>query len=98
MHCRLEGPAAYDVLQNFEERWSRASKPCGLSKITKYFDVLLNLDRIPEILGITDARYTSEKDPEGWHVQVFRSIDSNSVKGLGFPKDPKDAKSKVRLL
>ncbi|KAD5316780.1 hypothetical protein E3N88_16726 [Mikania micrantha] len=94
LHCRIEGPAAYDVLQNFEERWSRASKPSGLSKITKFSDVLLRLDRIPEILGVTDARYTSEKDPEGWHVQVFRSIDSNSVKGLGFPKDPKDAKSK----
>ncbi|KAI3713377.1 hypothetical protein L1987_71954 [Smallanthus sonchifolius] len=75
LHCRIEGPAAYDVLKNFEEQ-------------------------IPEILGITDARYTSEKVdripeiPEGWHVQVFRSIDSNSVKGLGYPKDPKDAKSK----
>ncbi|KAK1409061.1 hypothetical protein QVD17_41341 [Tagetes erecta] len=84
LHCRIEGPAAYDVLQNFEERWLRASKPRGL----------LKLDNIPEILGITDARYTSEKDPESWHVQVFRSIDSNSVKGLGFPKDPKDVKSK----
>ncbi|KAI3693582.1 hypothetical protein L1987_76529 [Smallanthus sonchifolius] len=94
LHCRIEGPAAYDVLQNFEERWLRASNPRGLSKITKFSDVLLKLDRIPEILGITDAHYTSEKDPEGWHVQVFRSIDSNSVKGLGFPKDLKDAKSK----
>ncbi|KAL4570832.1 hypothetical protein LXL04_026495 [Taraxacum kok-saghyz] len=94
LHCRIEGPAAYDVLQNFEERWLRASKPRGLSKMTKFFDVLLKVDKIPDILGINDARYTSEKDPEGWHVQVFRSIDSNSVKGLGFPKDPKDAKSK----
>ncbi|KAI3812976.1 hypothetical protein L1987_17689 [Smallanthus sonchifolius] len=94
LHCRIEGPAAYDVLKNFEERWLRASKPRGLSKITKFSDVLLKVDRIPEILGITDARYTSEKDPEGWHVQVFRSIDSNSVKGLGYPKDPKDSKSK----
>ncbi|KAI3501206.1 hypothetical protein L1887_29069 [Cichorium endivia] len=94
LHCRIEGPAAYDVLQNFEERWLRASKPRGLSKMTKFFDVLLKVDKIPDILGITDAKYTSEKDPEGWHVQVFRSIDSNSVKGLGFPKDPKDAKNK----
>lgn len=27
-------------------------------------------------------------------VQIFRSIDSNSVKG--FPKDPKEATSKVK--
>ncbi|CAI9274332.1 unnamed protein product [Lactuca saligna] len=93
LHCRIEGPAAYDVLQNFEERWLRASKPRGLS-MTKFFDVLLKVDKIPDILGVTDARYTSEKDPEGWHIQVFRSIDSNSVKGIGFPKDPKDAKNK----
>nr|XP_043630474.1 phospholipase D beta 1-like [Erigeron canadensis] len=93
LHCRIEGPAAYDVLKNFEERWLRASKPRGLSKIKKFSDdVLLKLDKIPDILGITDARYTSEKDPEGWHIQVFRSIDSNSVKG--FPKDLKDASSK----
>ncbi|XP_024993710.1 phospholipase D beta 1-like [Cynara cardunculus var. scolymus] len=92
LHCRIEGPAAYDVLQNFEERWLRASKPRGLSKMTKFSDVLLKLDKIPDILGSTDALYTSAKDPEGWHVQIFRSIDSNSVKG--FPKDLKDAKSK----
>lgn len=71
LHCRIEGPAAYDVLQNFEERWLRASKPRGLSKMNKFSDdVLLKVDRIPDILGITDARYSSEKDPEGWHVQV----------------------------
>ncbi|KAK9076717.1 hypothetical protein SSX86_005051 [Deinandra increscens subsp. villosa] len=61
LHSRIEGPAAYDILQNFEERWKRASKPQGIH-------------------------------PEGWHVQIFRSIDSNSVKG--FPKDPKEATSK----
>ncbi|GJU76480.1 phospholipase D beta 1-like protein [Tanacetum coccineum] len=93
LHCRIEGPAAYDVLQNFEERWLRASKPRGLSKMNRFSDdVLLKVDRIPDILGVTDAHYTSEKDPEGWHVQVFRSIDSNSVKG--FPKDLKEAASK----
>ncbi|XP_024993956.1 phospholipase D gamma 1-like [Cynara cardunculus var. scolymus] len=93
LHSRIEGPAAYDLLKNFEERWLRASKPHGIRKIKKSSDdSLLKLDRIPDILGIDDAHCTSEQDPEGWHVQVFRSIDSNSVKG--FPKDPKDATSK----
>ncbi|KAI3727566.1 hypothetical protein L6452_16182 [Arctium lappa] len=93
LHSRIEGPAAYDVLKNFEERWLRASKPHGIRKIKKSSDdSLLILDRIPDILGIDDAHCTSEQDPNGWHVQVFRSIDSNSVKG--FPKDPKDATSK----
>ncbi|MFS7941716.1 putative phospholipase D [Helianthus anomalus] len=94
LHSRIEGPAAYDVLKNFEERWLRASKPQGIRKMKKSEDdSLLKLERIPDILGIDEAHCTNEQDPEGWHVQVFRSIDSNSVKG--FPKDPKEATSKV---
>ncbi|KAA8522329.1 hypothetical protein F0562_013310 [Nyssa sinensis] len=61
LHCQIDGPAAYDILTNFEER-------------------------------VSDAPFLSKDDPEHWHVQVFRSIDSNSVKG--FPKDPKDATSR----
>lgn len=88
LHCRIDGPAAYDILTNFEERWLKASKPHGIKKLkTSYDDSLLRIDRMPEILGIADAPCLSENDPESWHVQVFRSIDSNSVKG--FPKDPK---------
>ncbi|KAK9076721.1 hypothetical protein SSX86_005055 [Deinandra increscens subsp. villosa] len=93
LHSRIEGPAAYDILQNFEERWRRASKPQGIRKMKKSTDdSLLIIERIPDILGINDAYCTNEQDPEGWHVQIFRSIDSNSVKG--FPKDPKEATSK----
>ncbi|KAJ4952421.1 hypothetical protein NE237_029253 [Protea cynaroides] len=93
LHCKVDGPAAYDVLTNFEERWLKASKPHGIKKLkTSYDDALLRLERIPDIIGVLDAPYLSENDPETWHTQVFRSIDSNSVKG--FPKDPKDATSK----
>uniref|UniRef100_A0A7N2L574 Pentatricopeptide repeat-containing protein n=1 Tax=Quercus lobata TaxID=97700 RepID=A0A7N2L574_QUELO len=66
LHSRIDGPAAYDVLTNFEDRWLKAAKP--------------------------HAPWTNDNDPEAWHVQIFRSIDSNSVKG--FPKDPRDATSK----
>ncbi|CAN8284677.1 unnamed protein product [Cochlearia groenlandica] len=90
LHSKIDGPAAYDVLTNFEERWLKAAKPSGIKKFkTSYDDALLRIDRIPDILGVSDAPTVSENDPEGWHVQVFRSIDSNSVKG--FPKDPKNA-------
>ncbi|KAI7985811.1 Phospholipase D beta 1 [Camellia lanceoleosa] len=57
-------------------------------------NLLLIIDRILDIIGITDVSCLNEDGPEAWHVQVFRSIDSNSVKG--FPKDPKDATSRVR--
>ncbi|KAL3619342.1 Phospholipase D beta 1 [Castilleja foliolosa] len=93
LHCKIDGPAAYDVLRNFEERWLKASKPSGLQKIkASSDDSLLKLERIPDVLGIDEASAQRAGDPEGWHVQVFRSIDSNSVKG--FPKDPKEATNK----
>ncbi|XVF52792.1 hypothetical protein PTKIN_Ptkin05aG0047000 [Pterospermum kingtungense] len=90
LHCRIDGPAAYDILANFEERWLKASEPHGLQKLwTSHDDALLNIERIPEIVRMTEIPYLSKDDPETWHVQVFRSIDSNSVKG--FPDEPKDA-------
>ncbi|GJY14806.1 phospholipase D gamma 1 [Tanacetum coccineum] len=93
LHSRIGGPAPYHVLKNFEERWLRASKLHRIQKMKKTVDdSLLKLERIPDILGIDEAHCTSEQDHESWHVQVFRSIDSNSVKG--FPKDPMEATSK----
>ncbi|KAI3701129.1 hypothetical protein L2E82_45774 [Cichorium intybus] len=93
MHSRIDGPAAYDVMTNFEERWLKASKPHGLKKLkTSYDDALLRIERVPELLSINDQPCLNDNDPEGWHVQIFRSIDSNSVKG--FPKDPKLAAQK----
>ncbi|CAK7347980.1 unnamed protein product [Dovyalis caffra] len=94
LHSRIDGPAAYDVLTNFEERWMKTAKPKGIKKLkTSYDDALLRIDRIPDIVGVFDTPSVSEDDPEAWHVQIFRSIDSNSVKD--FPKDPKDATKKI---
>ncbi|WMV49378.1 hypothetical protein MTR67_042763 [Solanum verrucosum] len=93
LHCKIDGPAAYDILKNFEERWLKASKPQGIRKLKKtYDDSLLRIERMPEILSIAETSSTSSTDPDNWHVQIFRSIDSNSVKG--FPKDPKEATMK----
>ncbi|KAK8570452.1 hypothetical protein V6N13_003132 [Hibiscus sabdariffa] len=95
LHCKIDGPAAYDVLVNFEERWMKAAKPAGTGvKKTKcvYDDALLRIGRIHDIIGVSDFPIDNENDPEAWHVQIFRSIDSNSVKG--FPKDPKEATTK----
>ncbi|XP_074264857.1 phospholipase D beta 1-like [Silene latifolia] len=89
MHSQIDGPAAYDVLANFESRWLKASKPGRLQMMSRsYDDHLLKIDTIPDIIGFNDALSHSVEDSESWHVQVFRSIDSNSVKG--FPKDPRD--------
>ncbi|XP_059650190.1 phospholipase D beta 1-like [Cornus florida] len=93
LHSKIDGPAAYDVLNNFEERWLKASKPQGMKKLKReYDDALIKIDRLKEMNGVSDTPCLGENDPESWHVQIFRSIDSNSVKG--FPKDPKEAISK----
>ncbi|KAJ4789028.1 Phospholipase D [Rhynchospora pubera] len=87
LHCKIDGPAAYDVLANFVDRWFKAAEYHGRKKMEKsYDDMLLNLKFIPEIC-LDDAPYMSDNDTESWHVQVFRSVDSNSAKS--FPKDPR---------
>ncbi|KAG6418851.1 hypothetical protein SASPL_121057 [Salvia splendens] len=88
LHCRFDGQAACDILRNFEERWLKASKRHGQLKLS-HDDSLLKLKRIPDILGLEESAKVTEGDPEAWNVQVFRSIDSNSVRG--FPKDPRKA-------
>ncbi|KAK7406873.1 hypothetical protein VNO78_08508 [Psophocarpus tetragonolobus] len=114
LHCRIEGPAAYDVLINFEQRWRKATKWKEFAILFKkasqwHDDSLIRIERISWILSpsistskdISNSKekldYTivpeddplvwvsSEDDPENWHVQIFRSIDSGSLKG--FPKN-----------
>ncbi|KAK9740079.1 hypothetical protein RND81_03G009700 [Saponaria officinalis] len=103
MHCKIEGPAAYDVLTNFEQRWRKATKSSLRRKIKSishwHDDALLKIDRISWILtpsesvSTNDSKLwaTGDSDSESWQVQIFRSIDSGSVKG--FPKDVQLAES-----
>ncbi|KAK8552446.1 hypothetical protein V6N12_041041 [Hibiscus sabdariffa] len=97
LHCKVEGPAAYDVLTNFEQRWRKATKWAELGRRlkrgSKSEESLLKLDRISWILSPSQTIIQDDPslwvcsvgDSENWNVQVFRSIDSGSVKG--FPKD-----------
>lgn len=71
LHSKIDGPAAYDVLTNFEERWLKASKRSGVKKLSKANnDTLLWIGRIPDIASIDDEVYSSDNDPERWDVQV----------------------------
>lgn len=83
MHSKIDGPAAYDVLSNFENRWLKASKRHGLQKLkASYDDSLLKIERIPDIIGMANVPCLSQDHPESWNVQV--SFPANQVFSLAF--------------
>ncbi|XP_010541603.1 PREDICTED: phospholipase D alpha 3 [Tarenaya hassleriana] len=82
IHCKLEGPPAWDVLYNFEQRWMKQG-----SSNRRY---LIPMPQLSEIM-IPPLPIAPEDDPEGWTVQIFRSIDGGAVEG--FPDDPQEAAS-----
>ncbi|KAJ8459367.1 hypothetical protein OPV22_032293 [Ensete ventricosum] len=108
LHCKIEGPAAYDILKNFEQRWRKATRWREFSLYFKnpsgwHDDALIRLERISWILSPSPSVpdddpslwVSQQEDSEQWHVQVFRSIDSGSVKG--FPDNVQEA-SKMNLV
>ncbi|KAI8012900.1 Phospholipase D delta [Camellia lanceoleosa] len=79
-------------------RWKKATKWSEFGRRFKrishwHDDALIKIERISWILSPSSSVphddpvlwVSREDDPENWHVQVFRSIDSGSVKG--FPRD-----------
>lgn len=78
IHSRLEGPIAWDVLYNFEQRWRRQGGK----------DVLVNLRELADII-IPPSPVTFPDDQETWNVQLFRSIDGGAA--FGFPDTPEAA-------
>ncbi|XP_063599570.1 uncharacterized protein LOC134775891 isoform X2 [Penaeus indicus] len=65
VHARVTGPAAFDLLKSFEERWKR--------QVPTKAHLLLPALR-PAVAPVT------EDDQEGtWQMQVVRSIDANST-------------------
>nr|CAB3460381.1 unnamed protein product [Digitaria exilis] len=79
IHSRLEGPVAWDVLYNFEQRWRKQGGK----------DLLVNLrgDLADDIIPPSPAMFPD--DGETWNVQLFRSIDGGAA--FGFPDTPDDA-------
>jgi phospholipase D1/2 len=67
IHSRLEGPVAWDVLFNFEQRWKKQAGATHAS-------LLLSLRDIPEFDPPSEV--TAQNDPDTWNVQFFRSIDA----------------------
>lgn len=78
IHCKLEGPVAWDVLYNFEQRWKK--------QVGDKF--LISLSKLEEIT-VHPLQNMSSNDSEAWNVQLFRSIDNGAA--LGFPETPYEA-------
>lgn len=78
IHCRLEGPIAWDVLFNFEQRWRKQ----GVK------DLLVQLRELSDVI-IPPSPATFLDDHETWNVQLFRSIDGGAA--FGFPDTPENA-------
>jgi len=79
IHSRLEGPIAWDVLFNFEQRWRKQGGR----------DLLVKLREDLSETIIPPSPVTLQEDRETWNVQLFRSIDGGAA--FGFPETPEDA-------
>ncbi|KAI3966409.1 hypothetical protein MKW92_037897 [Papaver armeniacum] len=67
-HACLTGEAAWDVLSNFEQRWTKQCNP----------SLLIHTNDIPNLLRSSQPQQV-ENQVANWKVQVFRSIDRVSV-------------------
>ncbi|XP_050236027.1 phospholipase D alpha 1 [Mercurialis annua] len=78
IHSRLEGPIAWDVLFNFEQRWRKQGGK----------DLLVQLRELEDVI-IPPSPVMYADDFDIWNVQLFRSIDGGAA--FGFPETPEDA-------
>jgi phospholipase D1/2 len=79
IHSKIEGPAAWDVLYNFEQRWRKQGG--GI-------DLLVDLKAMADLI-IPPSPVMFPEDQEAWNVQLFRSIDGGAC--FGFPNSPEIA-------
>ncbi|RCV39099.1 hypothetical protein SETIT_8G196400v2 [Setaria italica] len=94
IHCKIEGPAAWDVLHNFEQRWRKQGGKDGIVhnllfpwKAQK--DVLVDLRGMEDVIAPQSTPAAPAGNDESWNVQVFRSTDSSACDG--FAKTPAEA-------
>lgn len=70
IHCKVEGPIARDVLENFIERWNRQALKEGPPPTVD--------DRFLRAVNTEAVSVVDNPDKE-WNVQFFRSITSDSA-------------------
>ncbi|KAH7277174.1 hypothetical protein KP509_39G037700 [Ceratopteris richardii] len=82
IHCRLEGPIAWDVVYNFEQRWMKQAAK----------NAPMDLSSHPHLLppnAPAEEFVQGNANQDSWNAQLFRSIDGGAAHG--FPSNPNDA-------
>lgn len=74
IHSKIEGPAAWDVLQTFVERVAKQA-----FRLTPQTWLLINDLREKKILKDGSHVLIQPNDPSSWDVQIFRSLDTEAA-------------------
>lgn len=82
IHAQVQGGAAWDVLNNFEQRWLKQAGKAAEGLLIPVQD-LPGMEPPGVAVGGDGA-----PDADTWSVQLLRSIDGGSVKGL--PESPEE--------
>ena len=70
IHSKVDGPIAYDVFENFSERWKRQGYKEG---------TLTHIREFSSIERLEDDHPLNMDPQKSWNVQFFRSITSDSA-------------------
>ncbi|KAK9865095.1 hypothetical protein WJX84_006038 [Apatococcus fuscideae] len=92
IHCRVEGPIAWDLYHNFMQRWRkqagehRRAQPLDMAKAKHNSRLYVPNNALGVASDDTGDPSTMEfnyyRNPGTWDIQLFRSIDSSSAHGL----------------
>ncbi|MED6212356.1 hypothetical protein PIB30_082484 [Stylosanthes scabra] len=78
VHCKFEGPVAWDVYSTFVQRFKKQG----------IVGLLLSEEKIKDCI-VSPSQVTDCYDGDTWNVQLFRSIDNKAI--LGLPESAEDA-------
>ncbi|PWA61789.1 phospholipase D delta [Artemisia annua] len=88
LHCKIDGPAAYDVLMNFEQRWKKSTKWRDFALLAKKMaqwqdDALIKIERISWIIS-PKIRVLGSPLCLNWFSSIWAQTSTISISGILF--------------